>query len=36
MIGASSNPIAITIKKMRLKFIPDKIKLGIFFGDYEN
>lgn len=32
-VGASSNLIAISIKKIRLKFIPDKINYGIFFGN---
>lgn len=35
-IGASTNPIAISIKKIRLKLIPDKINYGIFFGNPEN
>lgn len=36
-IGASSNPIAITIKnKLRLKFIADKINYSIFYGNPDN
>lgn len=35
-INASSQPISLPIKKMRLRFIPDRINYSIFFGNYEN
>ena len=32
-IPASNQPVNVSIRKMRLKFIPDRINYGIFFGD---
>ena len=35
-IGASNNPTNITVRKIRMKFIPDKINFALFFGNAEN